>query len=62
MSWDESYDQGYYEGIRNAVTELIQLNMQGWTVLDIIKHLAVLRAAALEEWQEHDEDDEDEDS
>jgi len=49
MSWDEGYDLGYYEGIRNCIRTLIvnQMNEMEWE--DILKELRILREDALKQ-------------
>lgn len=46
MSWEDGYDQGYYEGIRNVVAVLITRVLNGDPVQDIITGLAELRENA----------------
>ncbi len=43
IGWEDGYDQGYYEGIRNVVAVLITRTLNGDSLQDIITGLAELR-------------------
>jgi len=51
MSWEEGYDLGYYEGLRNCIRELIinQMNDMEWDA--ILNELRILREEALKQHQ-----------
>lgn len=59
MTESEDYDQGYYEGMRNAIVLLIGLHMAGEEVNAIIKQLAAQRDDARKLWQEWHKDEDD---
>ena len=56
MAWEEGYDCGYYEGLRNAIRYII-MNIHA-DKQDIIEKLAELRDDAYAQHQENIEDDE----
>ncbi len=57
MSWERGYDEGFYEGVRNATHLVIQLAMRGDSNQQIIEALAQMREEALEQHKETKEDD-----
>lgn len=54
------YDLGYYEGIRNTVSDLIMRVMRGEDIQDIVKALAQLRDDARAQYDETNSLDEEE--
>lgn len=55
--WERGYDEGFYEGVRNATHLVIRLAMRGDNVQQIIEALAQMRQEALEQHQETRDDD-----
>jgi len=57
-NWERGYDEGFYEGVRNASHLVIALSMRGDPLQEIIEALVEMRKEALEQHQETRGDDE----
>jgi len=51
MSEEAIYDEGYYQGIRDALQEFLMMHMQGSTLIEIRERLVNMRARSKLEYE-----------